>query len=173
MNTVSRSPGTVRLIVQSCAAAAGGGALAAATGWLVGHWSFTTFGAPAPPAPTLTSAAGSDISSQVICSFLLRDALSTQPVVIIDELRIGASWASVTPPGPIPANPTLTASSAAAHIILSWPTNAPNFTLEAASTPVGPGAWSPVGATVYTVGDHFVVTNSLPQSSLFYRLRWP
>ena len=135
--------------------------------------SFTTFGAPAPPAPTLTSAAGSDISSQVICSFLLRDALSTQPVVIIDELRIGASWASVTPPGPIPANPTLTASSAAAHIILSWPTNAPNFTLEAASTPVGPGAWSPVGATVYTVGDHFVVTNSLPQSSLFYRLRWP
>lgn len=134
---------------------------------------FTTFGAPAPPAPTLTSAAGNDISSQVIRSLLLRDALSTEPVVIIDELRIGTNWASVTPPGPIPANPTLTASSAGSQIILSWPTNTPDFTLEAALTPVQPGAWSPLGAAVYTVGGQFVVTNSLNQSSLFYRLRWP
>ncbi|MCY2992916.1 MAG: ATP-binding protein [Planctomycetota bacterium] len=45
----------MRLVVQSCAAAAGGGALAAATGWLVGHWSFTTFGAGYVPMPPSTA----------------------------------------------------------------------------------------------------------------------
>ena len=51
MNTASRSPRAVRFVVQSCAAVVGGGALAAASGWLVGHRSFTTFGAGYVPMP--------------------------------------------------------------------------------------------------------------------------
>ena len=134
---------------------------------------FTTFGAPAAPAPTLTSTAGNDISSQVIRSFLLRDAGATEPVVMLDELRIGTSWASVTPPAPVPARPTLTAARAGSQIVLSWPTTDPGFTLEAASVLLNPGAWSPVGSTVYIAGDQFVVTNSVAPGDVFYRLRWP
>ena len=134
---------------------------------------FTTFGAPAAPSPTLTTSAGSDISSQIIRSFVLRDALSTQPVVILDELRIGTNWASVTPPAPIPAIPALSAVRAGAQVVLSWPTNASGFTLEATSTLVDPSAWSRAGATVYTSEGRFIATNNLSPGNLYYRLRWP
>ena len=49
MNTAPRVEQVSRLVVQSCAAAAGGAALVVAVGWLFGQWSFATFGAKYVP----------------------------------------------------------------------------------------------------------------------------
>src|SRR5439155_15824515 len=65
--------------------------------------SLATFGADSPPAPSLTVTAGPDIgnSSPQIASFvLLQRGLgnTNQPATVMaDELRIGPTWASVTP----------------------------------------------------------------------------
>jgi hypothetical protein len=57
------------------------------------------FGSLNPPAASLTTAGGSDISSSKIASFVLFQRDITEPAAMIaDELRIGSTWASVTPP---------------------------------------------------------------------------
>lgn len=53
-----------------------------------------TFGDEAAPTATLTSTGGTDIAS--INSFLIRGA-SGSPGGVFDELRIGSTWAEVTP----------------------------------------------------------------------------
>jgi len=54
----------------------------------------STFGDAVAPSPTLTTLGGSDLSS--ISQFLLRGA-SGSPSGEMDELRVGTSWADVTP----------------------------------------------------------------------------
>lgn len=56
--------------------------------------SSATFAAGAAPSATLTSTGGTDIAS--INSFLIRGATGS-PAGLMDELRIGTSWAAVTP----------------------------------------------------------------------------
>jgi hypothetical protein len=57
------------------------------------------FGSVIPPAASLTTASGSDISSSKIASFVLFQRDTTEPAAMLaDELRIGPTWASVTPP---------------------------------------------------------------------------
>ncbi len=131
-----------------------------------------TFGVANVPTATLTAAAGTDISASQIASFLLRDALSTQPVVIMDELRIGASWASVTPPG-APSSPLLTASHAGGKIVLSWPTNSLGFTLETVANMPSSNLWTAVTTPVVIVGNQYVVTNNTTAATAYFRLRWP
>lgn len=53
-----------------------------------------TFGADAAPSATLTSSGGSDLAA--ISQFLLRGTTGS-PISTVDELRIGTTWASVTP----------------------------------------------------------------------------
>ena len=134
---------------------------------------YASFGTATAPAPTLTAFAGNDISAGVIRSFLLRDAVSTEPVVVIDELRLGDSWASVTPPAPVPASPELAIRPAGSQLVLSWPTNAVGFTLESAAAPSSGAAWLPVGSPVYAISNQFVTTNNVGPSNSYFRLRWP
>lgn len=56
--------------------------------------SSATFGAGAAPTATLTSSGGTDMTA--ISQFLLRGA-SGSPISTVDELRVGTTWASVTP----------------------------------------------------------------------------
>ena len=57
------------------------------------------FGSVNPPAASLTTAGGSDISSSKIASFVLFQRDTTEPAAMLaDELRIGPTWASATPP---------------------------------------------------------------------------
>lgn len=66
----------------------------------------STFGAISAPTPTLVAASGSDISSSQIASFVCMQrgnqiTNTVQPgLMIVDELRFGFLWSSVTPPGP-------------------------------------------------------------------------
>jgi len=66
----------------------------------------STFAAGSAPGGALTTSAGADITASSIASFLIREAATTQPSVLLDELRVGASWADVTPV-PEPAVPML------------------------------------------------------------------
>ncbi len=87
--------------------------------FLVGSYSFTTvgntsddisrlwinpnpadFGAANPPSPTLTATLGSDITANQIASFVFfqRSDVVEPAAMIADELRVGTSWAGVTPP---------------------------------------------------------------------------
>lgn len=132
----------------------------------------STFGQATVPPADLTNTNGGDISQ--IASFVLFNRSASEPAVIIaDEVRVGASWASVTPPAEIQSSPLLSLSQSGATSVLSWSTNAPGFLLEAAPALSSAGFWTSVIAPIYQVGQQFVVTNSTPGGSLFYRLRNP
>jgi len=60
--------------------------------------SSASFGAASPPTASLTTTNGSDISSSKIASFVFFQRDSAEPAAMLaDELRIGPTWASVTP----------------------------------------------------------------------------
>jgi len=58
-----------------------------------------TFGAVNPPLSSLSNAAGNDVAADQIYSFVFfqRSDVNEPAVMIADELRIGTSWAEVTP----------------------------------------------------------------------------
>ncbi len=63
----------------------------------------------AEPAPDATSVAGTDLSTAGVGRILLRqDNATNTPFVEVDELRVGTTWADVTPGGVVP---TLSISS--------------------------------------------------------------
>jgi hypothetical protein len=132
------------------------------------------FGTETPPPPTLTANTGADITANQIASFVfLQQGLNdtNQPqTAIADELRIGPTWASVTPPGVI--RPLLAIDRVGSKAVLSWSTNAVGFILEASGNLTGPSGWTNVGPHVIS-GNLCIVTNDLFATPVFYRLRSP
>ena len=63
----------------------------------------STFGALTEPGATLTATTGADINLSQLASFIVADRAGT-PGVVMDELRIGLSWAAVTPMVPEPSS---------------------------------------------------------------------
>jgi len=63
------------------------------------------------------------------------------------------------------------AAAANNQVVLSWPTWAYSFMLQTGST-VSPGAvWTPLTNGVITLGDNFVLTNTVGGANAFYRLQ--
>src|SRR5438874_4118099 len=60
-----------------------------------------TFDASSAPAPTVTAPiTGKDLGigrTPTLASFLLRQGIATMPDLVVDELRVGTTWADVTP----------------------------------------------------------------------------
>jgi hypothetical protein len=134
----------------------------------------STFGLAAAPVPTLTSIATNDIPSAAIASFVLFNRNANEPAgIIADEIRVGPSWASVTPPAESPNIPSLSVSRSANTTVLMWPTNAPGFVLESSAALANPASWTGVIGPIYTVGDQYTVTNVTASGMTFYRLRAP
>jgi hypothetical protein len=130
----------------------------------------STFGLASAPPPMLSTNAGGDISQ--IASFVLCNRNANEPAVVYaDEIRVGTSWASVTPPAESDVIPMLGISESASNSVLSWTTNAPGFLLETSSAVVN-GVWTNVASFVYTSGGHYVVTNA-NAGPTYYRLRKP
>ncbi len=72
-------------------------------------WLNTSAIGGAEPAPDATSVPGTDLGTAGIERFLLRqDNATNTPFIEMDELRVGTTWADVTPSGAVP---TLTISS--------------------------------------------------------------
>ncbi|MDB6121636.1 MAG: Immunoglobulin I-set domain protein [Pedosphaera sp.] len=135
-----------------------------------------SFGNAIPPTPTLSSSTGSDFSGSAIASFVIfrRGDTSTalQPAAMLaDELRIGSSWSSVTPPNLATVLPALSVNLSAAKAVLAWPTNATGFLLESSPSLAVTNTWTTVPDSVQVVGSQYTVTNSVSAGAKFYRLR--
>jgi hypothetical protein len=133
----------------------------------------SSFGAGAPPPPTLTTASGPDITAAIIRTFLIMNRDPTEPAVgVMDELRFGTAWASVTPPAITP--PALQISQTAQGLTLSWSTNALGFNLESTSAVAPLPTWSPTPWPVFIIGDQYTVTNIPPSdAAAYFRLHHP
>lgn len=76
----------------------------------------STFGAVIEPGATLTATTGADINLSQLASFILADRSGT-PGAVVDELRIGLSWAAVTPMVPEPSSLALVGLGLAALLV--------------------------------------------------------
>ncbi|HZV35860.1 MAG TPA: PEP-CTERM sorting domain-containing protein [Verrucomicrobiae bacterium] len=80
----------------------------------------STFGAGTAPASTLTSSSSSESDIAQIASFMLRDGSALEPGVIVDDLRVGASWADVTPAVPEPGTTVLCGLGFGVLALIGW-----------------------------------------------------
>ncbi len=130
-----------------------------------------SFGLATAPPPNLTSTVSNDLSQ--IASFVLFNRNAAQPAQIIaDEIRIGQSWASVTPPAAVIPPPVLNTLQTANNLALRWSTNAEGYLLETTSDFVS-GPWSPVIGPVYDTAPQYAMTNGIGGTSRYYRLNQP
>ena len=128
----------------------------------------TSFGKSSPPPATIfgVGAGGTDLA-QIDRVFFRAGGVSSSPQKeVSDELRVGFTWASITPP----LIPKLTIQSSGSVVILRWQTNAPGFGLEA-TVALSPGIWASVTNGVITVGTNYSVTVGITNSSRYFRLR--
>jgi hypothetical protein len=132
----------------------------------------TTFGDSVAPPATLTDTATNDINQ--VASLVLFDRSANEPAgILADEIRLGTSWASVTPPSPPVVAPPLNILLVNNSAVLWWTTNSPGFILESAPILSASNFWSTLSSSPPIVGSQYVVTNSLTPSNTFYRLRHP
>lgn len=124
-----------------------------------------TFGAESAPAPTLTTSGGTDLTQIDRFFFRAGGATSTPAKLITDELRVGFSWASVTP---VTEKPTVTIRRSASDVIVSWPASHSGFMLESSATL--PDGWAPVNEPVVLEGDNNTVTIEASEARAFFRL---
>jgi hypothetical protein len=66
--------------------------------------------------------------------------------------------------------PSLNARLKGNDLILSWPTNAPGFTLQSAPDLTPPVGWIDSASVPAVIGAHFTLTNTTSGGSQFYRL---
>jgi len=131
-----------------------------------------TFGLANAPSASLSNTNGSDLSS--IASFVLFNRNANEPATIMaDELRLGTSWAGVTPPAESQPPPELTLTRVGANSVLSWTTNAEGFLLQSEAGLDWPVLWTQINDPVYVIGGQFVVTNPMQSSNAFFRLELP
>jgi hypothetical protein len=71
------------------------------------------------------------------------------------------------------ATPVLSISNAANSVVVSWPTNFPNYSLQTNGVLMLPGAWADFPVFHNIVGTNYQVTDSIAAASQFYRLKWP
>lgn len=127
-----------------------------------------SFGAAAPPTPTLADiGSGVNESWSYIDRFFWRWASAGYTKRTADELRVGFSWAEVTPPAP----PKLAIQRQGANVVVSWPTNqTAGFVLEANPNIQDSGGWEAVSEPVVVQGSENTVT--LPATGKrFFRLK--
>ncbi len=136
------------------------------------------FGKLNAPTPSLTSTGTADLSASPlqIASFVLfrrGDGSATlQPAAMLtDELRIGTSWASVTPPDVVTVPPTLRIEHAGASVLMHWPTNPPRFALQTSGSVTNASGWVSVTSPTVVVGVENFVTNAVSATNKFYRLQ--
>jgi hypothetical protein len=127
-----------------------------------------TFGTTNPPSASVGGVGfgGADLP-QIDRFFFRSGGSSSSPIkTVADELRVGLTWASVTPVGTATLKVLTTNNTAQ----IFWPASLSNFSLEETATLSAP-SWTPVNGTVSVIGTNNVVTVNLTNSSQFFRLR--
>ncbi|HSU57084.1 MAG TPA: hypothetical protein VLT36_23790 [Candidatus Dormibacteraeota bacterium] len=110
--------------------------------------SAATFGAGTAPTPTLAAigAGAADIAG--LDRLTWRGTSTSAQKKTVDELRLGSTWASVTPTqSSVSSNPPLTAALGiqlnGRNVLISWPTNLAGLSLTSATQLLAP-IWTPV-----------------------------
>ena len=97
--------------------------------------------------------------------------MALQPAAMLaDELRVGPSWASVTPVVPPATPPTLFIQRSASDVVLRWETNATGFVLQKSQTVSGDGLWEDTSTLTVIVQGFFNSTNAGNGAKEFFRL---
>jgi len=73
--------------------------------------------------------------------------------------------------GGVPLRPSLNARPNGDELILSWPTNAPGFTLQSTPDLTPPVTWTDATGEPAVIGTHFTLTNTASGRAGFYRLK--
>lgn len=88
-----------------------------------------------------------------------------------DEVRVGRTWADVTPPVAVAA-PTITiVANGNGTVTMSWPTAATGYNLEGTPSLTTPITWNPVTNSVIIVGTNNTVTVNANSGNQFFRLK--
>jgi len=126
----------------------------------------STFGADTPPPPNagpIGAASGTDMT-QLSC-FFWRSTMGTLRKVA-DELRVGYSWAEVTPL----VAPTLSVSTSGTNTVVSWPSFYQALYTLQGSANVVTGPWASVPNPVVVNGANNTVTIPSTNTFRFFRL---
>lgn len=138
----------------------------------------STFGTGSYPTPDVivgdaSHTPTSDADLTTINSFVLLNRNATTPTsMVVDELRIGTTWADVTPStNAVTIIPTLSISKLDPSTVqLSWHGDATGFTLQGTGQILSSGTpWADIGPGT-TSGTNFVVTDTI-SGMKFYRLK--
>jgi pectate lyase len=121
------------------------------------------------PTPTVTTTSGSDVSPVQSFWILHPNDLSVAATLQLDEVRVGTTWASVTPTGgplPPPSQPYITEALLREEGFVVRGTNGtPGGTFRVLRTgnPALPlGEWAPVSTNAFDGSGQFSVTNPVP-----------
>jgi hypothetical protein len=130
----------------------------------------STFGATNPPLPSVGDIGAGTADFGSIIGFALRTS-GGPAVSYADEIRIGQTWADVTP---IPiATPSLNiARNSDGTVTMSWPTIATGYNLES-TVNLSPATWAAVTNSIVVSGTNSTVTVSANNGNQFFRLRKP
>lgn len=135
-----------------------------------------SFGTTNVPTPTLTSMAGSDAGVPWSHIEIYPPNFASG---FIDELRVGWSWAKVTPvaaPTVDPTPPNIVATVSGSTLELSWPASHIGWTLQCQTNPLASGLNPSAGAWSDVSGSETTNVVSVPldpaNPTVFYRLRY-
>jgi len=136
----------------------------------------STFGGANYPTPDVfidsVNLVSSDADISTLNSFLLINRNAGSPaVMIVDELRLGTSWADVTGGSSAVIIPSLGISTIDPNTVqLAWRGDATGFTLQGTTQILGTNTpWANLGGTATTSGTNFVQTDTI-NGIKFYRL---
>ncbi len=121
-----------------------------------------TFGAANPPTPSVANANGKADSN--VDRFSWR-GITTGQQHDVDELRLGFTWAAVTPPTPV----ALAIKGSGTNSVVSWPTNAIGWNLVGTTNLVG-GVWTTNTPIVVQGANNTFTTNDVAGQQ-FFRLK--
>jgi hypothetical protein len=129
----------------------------------------STFEAAAAPVANISAsgtATGGDMSS--FDRFFFRGVTTSIPQKIVaDELRVGLTWADVTP---LPL-PPLTIVPSGNNIVVFWPTNnTADFMLQSTVNMTPPATWTDITNAITVNGTNKTVTLNNSGSARFFRL---
>jgi subtilisin-like proprotein convertase family protein len=121
------------------------------------------FPAPAPPG-----------NSNAICALSMfngTDPRGNWILCVVDETAgdsgsISGGWSMDVSVG----QPELAISEVLTNVVLSWPTNAQNFSLQSTPSLVDPITWNNLPTNQVIVSNRFTVTNTVLPGATFYRL---
>ena len=127
-----------------------------------------SLGATSPPPATIPGVGngGTDLA-QIDRFFFRSGGSSSSPAKLVaDEVRVGVTWAQVTPPAP----PVLALQKPGTGLTLVWSTNSPVFAVQSASSLAPSAIWANESSSPTINGTNYTFVVQPTNVARFYRL---